>query len=72
MREMKTEVALAATLRLSQPHADGVDGELARMRLYASQHDAAALRHTYVQNEGFGVVVGLAIARRLVSRSNLQ
>ena len=27
MREMKTEDALAATLRLSQPHADAVDGK---------------------------------------------
>jgi hypothetical protein len=60
MREMKTEVVLAATLRLSQPHADGVDGELARMWLNGSQHGCpAALRHTYVQNEGFGVVMGL-------------
>jgi hypothetical protein len=27
MREIKTEVALAATLRLSQPHTNPVDGE---------------------------------------------
>ena len=43
MREMKTEVALAATLRLSQPHADAVDGKLAQMWLSASQHEHVPL-----------------------------